>query len=149
MFQYNRKGFTLVEMLIGIAVISILISGVMFAFKPFVKQYFYAQENVTGEIYQLAYDIQKNKTYSKRFYVSEEGDSLKLFRSQTCYAIYSFLEDDKKIKKSITCTNEERLPIDNTIIVPNIKYAHFEKNGRNIKFDINMTIQKYSHNFEF
>jgi prepilin-type N-terminal cleavage/methylation domain-containing protein len=148
MSQY-RKAFTIIELMIGMAIVTILVSGVMFAFKPFTKQYFMTQENISGEIFQLSYDIQKNKIYSKRFLVSEDGTTLKLFRSPTCYASYFFLEDDSMILKTITCTNGERLEIDNTFKIPNIKTVNFEENGKNIKLEIKTQIKNYSYNFEF
>lgn len=145
----TKKGFTIAELLIGMFVISTILISLIPSIKIYLDMYIKSEEKNTGEIYNLAYDIQKNKSYGKRFTVSDEQDFIKIHRSESCFVIYKFYKEEQAIKKMVTCTPEEHLDLDNSFILSSIKEASFTKGDGFIKLDLKAKNENFSHNFIF
>ena len=148
MFQ-SKKGFTLIELLIGIAVMSILLSTVVKVIIPYTKTYIKEKQRVTGKIYTLAHDIEINKLNTKKSEVLNNGKSLRLFTSKTCYSTYTFNEQEKEINKINVCSQDEMDRLYRTFNIPNIDYAFFSKEQKTIYLNIKEKGQDYSHSFVF
>lgn len=148
MYQ-NKKAFTLIELLMGVIVMSILLSVIVKIIVPYTKIFIQAQENVTGRIYILAYDIEKNKINTKKSEILNNGKSLRFYMSQTCYFTYTFNNTKKEMKKTIDCSEKEMKKGYITLNIPNIDFANFSKKQKTIYLNIREKGQNYNHSFVF
>jgi len=150
MLQYqNKKGFSLIETLFGMAFIVIVVAGITEMFKPFFSQLETAKYTKTGDIYEYTYDIQKNKSFGKLFYVSDDGTSLKIYRNPDCSIEYFYDSDTHSLRKILDCAEEYIEEGDNRIIVNNISDASFSQELYNISLSIKQDSQNYEQNFGF
>jgi len=145
----SKKGMAILELLIGMTVITIIITAVVMTLNPFVTLSNKSEDITSGDIYKLAYDIQKNKMYAQRSIVTGSGTILTLERSPTCKTTYTFVEEDKQIKKDLECTPQEVLEIDSKMILDHIEGSSIRKSRNTIFMDINTTDNKYMHSFAF
>lgn len=135
----QNRGFTLVELVVALAITTILTGIILSLFSQSLSWYSYAKDRQVSDVYFLFYDIKRDVVLASQI-ISPNNSKIDITRIDGCTITYE--KTGSQVKKSITGTGCK----DRTLIVSNVENFNVSALGSDIyKISLKKADENFTH----